>query len=94
MAKAFGVHVSALLTPITKPRRPWTDEEPLELAASALILLRQAKGWTQEELATHAGVARDIVAKIERGSRNPTLEVLDRLAAALEVRTADLFASP
>lgn len=93
VAKGFGVHVSVLLTPNAKPRRPWTGDEPREIAASALILRRKAKGWTQEELATHAGVARDIVAKIERQSRNPTLEVLERLAAVLGISTADLFVS-
>lgn len=91
IAKAFGVHVSVLLSPGAKPRTPWSDEDPLELAASALTKLRKARGLSQDELASAAGVARDILAKIERQKRNPTLTVLDRLAAALGTTSAEIL---
>lgn len=91
LAKAFGLHVSVLLTPGCEPRRPWVDEDSLRRAAAALVALRTALGWTQEELAKAAEVSRDILAKIERQSRNPTLEVLHRLSAALGAELHELF---
>lgn len=47
--------------------------------------LRRAKGWSQEELADRAGLHRTYVSGVERGVRNPTVTVLDRIACALEV---------
>jgi transcriptional regulator with XRE-family HTH domain len=48
--------------------------------------LRTASGFTQAQLAERAGMATQAVSRIERGERSPTLETVDRLAAALGVR--------
>ncbi len=45
--------------------------------------LRQEKGWSQEELAFQAGMHRTYVSGVERGVRNPTVSVVERLARAL-----------
>lgn len=37
------------------------------------------------------GLAYSYVGQIERGGRNPTLDVIERLAAALKVSPIDLF---
>ena len=50
-----------------------------------IATLRRQKSWTQEELATHTKVGASYIARIETGSRRPTLEVLDQIADALEV---------
>ncbi|MCR4419962.1 MAG: helix-turn-helix transcriptional regulator [Clostridia bacterium] len=50
-----------------------------------LRTLRQARSMTQEQLAEHAGLHPTYVAKIEAGARLPSLEALERLAAALHV---------
>ena len=50
-----------------------------------LQTLRRAKGWSQEELAHQSGLHRTYVSGVERGVRNPTLIVLDRIATAFEV---------
>ena len=47
--------------------------------------LRRAKGWSQEDLAHESGLHRTYVSGVERGVRNPTLSVLDKIARALEV---------
>lgn len=48
--------------------------------------LREAKGWTQAELAEQAGVSRITVNRIEQGNHKTIdLEVLDRIAKALGV---------
>jgi len=44
---------------------------------------REAAGLSQETLADRAGVHRTYVGLVERGRRNPTLEVSLRLATAL-----------
>ena len=47
--------------------------------------LRGTRGLSQEALAIDAGVAAPYLSGIERGIVNPTVDVLDRLAAALDV---------
>lgn len=56
--------------------------------------LRRAKGWSQEEYAFEAGIHRTYVSDIERGSRNPTIEILVKLAKPLGVEPADLIRRP
>ncbi|HEU4907014.1 MAG TPA: helix-turn-helix transcriptional regulator [Solirubrobacterales bacterium] len=46
---------------------------------------RQAKGWTQEELAHESGLATVQVSRIERGVREIRLTTLVRLLSALDV---------
>lgn len=53
--------------------------------------LRQAQGWSQEELADRSGYHRTYISGIERGVRNPTATVLDQLAKTLEASPAELF---
>jgi transcriptional regulator with XRE-family HTH domain len=48
---------------------------------------------TQEQLASAVGVSRGYVARIERGQANPTIEVVERIATALELET-ELVARP
>jgi transcriptional regulator with XRE-family HTH domain len=52
---------------------------------------RSAAGLSQEALADRAGLDRAYVSGLERGHRNPTLETLQRLAAALGVNVQDLL---
>lgn len=52
---------------------------------------RTDRGWSQEEFADLAGLHRTYVSDLERGARNPTILVLERLAAALEMPAADLL---
>ncbi|WP_371130819.1 helix-turn-helix domain-containing protein [Phenylobacterium sp.] len=54
--------------------------------------LREAKGWSQEELADQASIHRTYVSGVERGVRNPTVTVLEKLAIALGATLPDLVA--
>ena len=54
--------------------------------------LRREKGWSQEALAFESGLHRTYVSGIERGVRNPTLLILDKLAKTLGVAPAELLA--
>lgn len=46
---------------------------------------RKLKGMSQEELSLEAGMKRSYVSDLERGTRNPTVRALGRLAEALKV---------
>ncbi|MEQ8441227.1 MAG: helix-turn-helix transcriptional regulator [Alphaproteobacteria bacterium] len=46
--------------------------------------LRKAKGWSQEELAFECGLHRTYISGVERGIRNPTVTVLEKIATSLE----------
>ncbi|WP_347240197.1 helix-turn-helix transcriptional regulator [Thermus sp.] len=50
-----------------------------------LASFRRARNFTQEDLAELAGLDRSYVSQLERGLANPSLEVLLRIAQALEI---------
>jgi transcriptional regulator with XRE-family HTH domain len=50
-----------------------------------------AAGITQEVLAERAGLHSTYVGMVERGIRNPTLDVASRIARGLKVELADLI---
>jgi len=52
---------------------------------------RRAKDLSQEAFAHEAGIHRTYVSDLERGARNPTIDVIDRLARALNVKIGDLL---
>ncbi len=66
---------------------------PKSLFGRALRTLREERGYSQEELAERAGLHRNYVGGVERGERNVALENIVKLAAALSIRTKDLFES-
>jgi transcriptional regulator with XRE-family HTH domain len=53
--------------------------------------IRADRGLTQEELADRSSLHRTYIAGIEGGLRNPTIEVLIRLAAGLGCSPSELF---
>lgn len=64
------------------------------LLAWNLRALRTAKSLSQERLAIDAGVDRAWVSELERGPGNTSVDLLDRLAEALDVPIAALLAEP
>jgi transcriptional regulator with XRE-family HTH domain len=52
--------------------------------------MRRAKGLSQEQLAFAAELHRTYISGVERGIRNPTVVIVARIAAALDVE-ADLL---
>jgi transcriptional regulator with XRE-family HTH domain len=52
--------------------------------------LREDRGWSQEVLAERADLHFTYVSQIERGARNPGLNVLGQLARAFGVTLPDL----
>lgn len=64
-----------------------------ETVGSQIKVLRQERGISQEKLALIAGVNTSYVGQIERGIRSPTIDMLDKIAHALEVDIVELFRS-
>ncbi|MGQ0589417.1 MAG: helix-turn-helix domain-containing protein [Sphingosinicella sp.] len=60
--------------------------------AKNLRRLREQKGLSQEKFAFEAEIHRTYVSDIERGARNPTILVIERLARPLGVTASDLLA--
>ena len=54
-------------------------------------LFRHEKGWSQEKLALEAGIDRTYLPSIEKGDRNVSITVVEKLAIALEVEIKDFF---
>lgn len=54
--------------------------------------LRLEQEWAQEAFAHHVDMDRTYVSGIERGVRNPTLDVIVRLAHGLGVTPSELMA--
>ncbi len=52
---------------------------------------RKLKGLSQEALALECGLHRTYVSGVERGVRNPTVDVLEQLAEPLGVPSARLL---
>ena len=53
--------------------------------------LRLKKGWSQEKLALNAGLDRTYIPSIEKGERNVSLEVIEKLALALNLEPFELI---
>ncbi|MEP2735819.1 MAG: helix-turn-helix transcriptional regulator [Erythrobacter sp.] len=53
--------------------------------------LRLAMRLSQEEFAHRASVHRTYVSDIELGKRNPTIEIVEQLATALDVKPGRLL---
>lgn len=53
--------------------------------------LRSERNITQEDFATDSGFDRGYISGVERGVRNPSLLVLERIAKALQVDVIELF---
>jgi transcriptional regulator with XRE-family HTH domain len=56
--------------------------------------VRVAQGISQERLAADAAVDRAYLGGLERQTENPTVDLLDRIAAALSIPLGELFAEP
>ncbi|MDL2407628.1 helix-turn-helix transcriptional regulator [Rhizobium calliandrae] len=65
-----------------------------EVFARNLKAARQAKGLSQEELAFRAGLDRTYISSLERRVYNASIDVVDRLAIALDVEASELLKRP
>ena len=53
--------------------------------------LRRAKSWRQIDLAEHSGVHEVHISDLERGTREPGLRTLSKIAVALGTTVSDML---
>ncbi len=63
----------------------------VQLLGENVRRIRKERGLSQEELAFRAGMKRSYVSDLERGTRNPTVRALGRLADALGTNAVELL---
>ena len=65
-----------------------------QIFAQNLRTARQAKGFSQEELAHRAGLDRTYISALERSVYSATVDVVDRLAVAMDMEASALLERP
>lgn len=71
-------------------------QNPLKIEQRFGLAIRQRRhelGISQEELAFRSELHRTYISDIERGSRNPSLKNIEKLAKALDISISTLFTS-
>jgi len=63
----------------------------VEVRATGLRAQRDAKGWTQRELAKRLGVTQNYIPALELGNRNPGPDLRQKLMDLFGVDFEDLF---
>ncbi len=53
--------------------------------------LRKKRGFSQEGFAHECGFHRSYMGALERGEKNVTIQLIDRVAKALKIPLAELF---
>jgi transcriptional regulator with XRE-family HTH domain len=66
-------------------------EKQLSLIGRQIRMLREAKGYSQEEVAHIVGLAPNYYGQVERGIKNPSALTLVRIAKALQIEIGSLF---
>lgn len=67
-------------------------QEEIRVAyGKAIRSIRQNKKISQEELAERCGLHRTYVSDVELGKRNVSLENIDKIARALQIKKSEIF---
>ena len=53
--------------------------------------LRKERKWSQEDLALEDDVNKNYISDLENGRRNPSLEILEKIAIAFNISLSELF---
>ncbi len=69
-----------------------TVNDPTTSLAQRIGIEREARGWSQGELADRSGVSKAMISKIERGEASPTAALLGRLSGAFGLTLSTLLA--
>lgn len=67
-------------------RKEFDSYQPERAVIQAILDARQHSGLTQKELSRRTGIAQGDISKLERGSSNPSLRTLQRLADGMNMK--------
>lgn len=65
--------------------KAYNEMEPEMNVIRAIIDARISKNITQKELADRTGIAQTEISRLENGTRNPSIKLLQRLAEGLDM---------
>lgn len=63
----------------------------IEQLGMRIRFLRKEKKLSQEDLALEANINKNYLSDLENGRRNPSFEILEKLAVALGISLSELF---
>lgn len=72
-------------------RAAYLEQDLAQEISHVVCYARVTKGWTQEKLAKMVGTKQSGIARTERGNTLPKLDLLDRIAKALDLRLSVEF---
>lgn len=75
-------------------KREYDALEPEYDIIQAMIDARKSQNLTQKELSDRTGITQADISRIEKGTRNPSLEMLKRLAHGLGMQLKVEFVKP
>ena len=71
--------------------KAYEEIQPEMSVIRAMIDARLSRGMTQKELAEATGIAQGEISKLENGTRNPSIKLLQRLAEGLDMTLSVSF---
>ena len=66
-------------------RKEWEENQPEMDIIRAMADARISQNLTQKELAERTGINQADISKLENGTRNPTINLLKRLAEGMDM---------
>ena len=63
----------------------------VEQLGMRIRFLRKERSWSIEDLALEASINKNYLCDLENGRRNPSLEILERIAKAFDISLSELF---
>ena len=72
-------------------KQEWENIQPEMDVIRAMIDARISQNMTQKELAEKTGINQADISKLENGTRNPSLKLLKRLAAGMNMELKLVF---
>ncbi|ATI74103.1 helix-turn-helix domain-containing protein [Mesoplasma florum] len=67
------------------------EDDLILIIAANLRKIRSSKGLTQEELGFRCGISKNYISDFERGRRNITIKILQKLIEGLETTPQELL---
>lgn len=72
-------------------QKPKMQDSPREALGKAIRIYRIRAGMNQKELAEKLGISTNYLGMIERGDRNPSQKILEKIASTLEISISDIY---
>ena len=66
-------------------RKAYEELQPEMSVIRAMIEARTSKNMTQKEVSEKTGIAQTEISRLENGTRNPSIKLLQRLADGLDM---------